>query len=427
MATLPVMGPVGVQGSYTSTKPPSFGNPQNEGYSSYRQDVELWLELTEIPKKKQGVALVGSLEGEQKEFAKMLSNNLLFSEDSGKNVLIHLDKAYLDSAEMILNSRVSNLIEYQRLPTMSISTYVAGFYARLDNLTQLQMPDELKGHLLLNQANFGPTEKSMIVASAKGSFTIAALVDSMRQLFGDRQDIPITSPLFVSSEGENRFCNYCKRKNHLEKDCWKRKKALRESGTELSAVHGKGYGKSTYVTFLSSQNEVSGPCGLIDTGAVHTIIGKSTLDNMMRSLGMGKIEKCQTLQIVHRFVTHGIPIEPEFGVIIPWTAIDNQGKAHSFNFRADVLDGDHPFLIGCPTLMAMKVTLIFETLSFKAIIDDTACNLPLKKRGNHIFMDHAPVSPRIIPIDVEEQKHDETYYGHQDIGWKRFFLLPDHC
>jgi hypothetical protein len=103
--------------------------------------------------------------------------------------LIHLDKACLDSAELIQNTRVSNLIEYQRLGTMLIATYVAGFYAKLDNLTQLQMPDELRGHLLLNQANFGPTGKYTIVASAKESLQIAALVDSMRQLFGDRQDI----------------------------------------------------------------------------------------------------------------------------------------------------------------------------------------------------------------------------------------------
>jgi hypothetical protein len=106
-----------------------------------------------------------------------------------KKNLIHLDKACLDSAELIQNTRVSNLIEYQRLGTMLIATYVAGFYAKLDNLTQLQMPDELRGHLLLNQANFGPTGKYMIVASAKESLQIAALVDSMRQLFGDRQDI----------------------------------------------------------------------------------------------------------------------------------------------------------------------------------------------------------------------------------------------
>ena len=328
---------------------------------------------------------------------------------------------------MILNTRVSNLIEYQRLPTMSISTYVAGFYARLDNLTQLQMPDELKGHLLLNQANFGPTEKSMIVASAKGSLKIAALVDSMRQLFGDRQDIPIASPLFVTTESGKRFCNYCKKKNHVENDCWKKKKAQRESGTTSSSTPGSSQEKFTYSTFLSTQNEVPVQSALIDTGAVHTIIGKSTLDNMMRSLKIGKIEKCQTLQLVHRFGTHGAPIEPEFGVIIPWTANDTQGNAHSFNFRADVLDGDHPFLIGCPTLMAMKSTLIFENLILKAIINDVACSLPVKKRGNHIFIDHAPVNSINLQIPTEDQEYSENYYGYQDLGWKQYFLLPDHC
>jgi hypothetical protein len=113
------MGSVSDQGSCTSTTSPSFENPQNERYSSYRRDAELWLDPTEIPKEKQGVALVGSLVREPKELAKPLSSDLLFFEVSGKNVLIHLDKAYLDSAEMIINTRVSSLIECQRLPTTS--------------------------------------------------------------------------------------------------------------------------------------------------------------------------------------------------------------------------------------------------------------------------------------------------------------------
>jgi hypothetical protein len=148
------MGPAqGAQGSFTSSRPPTFGNPQEEDYSSFRRDVELWLELTDIPKRKQGIALVGCLIGEPKEFAKTLAMELLMAEESGMNVLKHLDKAYMESEEMVLNSRVSNVLEYQRLPTMSVATYVAGFYARLDNLSQLRMPDELKGHLLLKQAN----------------------------------------------------------------------------------------------------------------------------------------------------------------------------------------------------------------------------------------------------------------------------------
>jgi hypothetical protein len=91
--------------------------------------------------------------GEPKEFAKTLSTELLIAESSGMNVIAHLDKAYMDSTEMILNTRFSTFLEYQRLPKMSVATYVARFYARRESFCKLQMPDELQGHLLLKQGN----------------------------------------------------------------------------------------------------------------------------------------------------------------------------------------------------------------------------------------------------------------------------------
>jgi hypothetical protein len=315
---------------------------------------------------------------------------------------------------------------------MSISTYVAGFYARMDNLTQLRMPDELKGHLLLNQANFGPTEKAMIVASAKGSFKIGGIVDSMRQLFGDRNDIPIESTSFVANNDLKRFCNYCKKKNHVEKDCWKNKKneketALNQGGTTTTGSTPNSSKKSTYVTFLSRQKCVAPLSALIDSGAVHNIVGKSTLDTMMSCLRLAKVEKCQTLQMVHRFGAHGTPIEPEFGVIIPWTCNDIEGKSHSFNFRADVLEGDHPFLIGCPTLVAMKAVLHFDTLVLNAEINGTQCSVQLLKRGNHIYIDHVPLIKGPIIGFGEDQDHGSNYYGMGDLAWTQFFQGPDHC
>jgi hypothetical protein len=210
MYFVPVMGPVGGQDSYTSTRPPRFGDPTHEDYPSYRRDVELWLKLTEVATSKHGVALVGCLSGEPKEFVKTMSDELLFSNESGINVLVHLDKAYQNSSEMILNSRVSAFLDYQRLPSMSISTYVAGFYARLDSLSQLQMPDELKGHLLLKQANLELSERTMVVASARGSYKIKEIVDSLRQLYGERADAPAASPSFVTVENK-KFCTYCKK------------------------------------------------------------------------------------------------------------------------------------------------------------------------------------------------------------------------
>jgi hypothetical protein len=73
------MGPAHVEGcSYTSTRPPTFGDPTTENYPSFRRDVELWLKLTEVAPERKGVALVGTLSGEPKEFAKTLYDKLLF-------------------------------------------------------------------------------------------------------------------------------------------------------------------------------------------------------------------------------------------------------------------------------------------------------------------------------------------------------------
>jgi hypothetical protein len=129
-----------------------------------------------------------------------MPDQLLFSDESGSNVLLHLDKAYQHSSEMILNNRVSAFLDFQRLPSMTISTYIAGFYARLDSLAQLQMPDDLKEHLLLKQANLDSSEKTMVIASARGSYKVKDVVDSMRQLYGERTDVPTACPSFATME-----------------------------------------------------------------------------------------------------------------------------------------------------------------------------------------------------------------------------------
>jgi hypothetical protein len=60
---------------------------------------------------------------------------------------------------------------------MSVSTYVEGFYARLDNLTQLQRPDELKGHLLLKQTNLEQSEKAMVITNDQEAPLLEDLVE----------------------------------------------------------------------------------------------------------------------------------------------------------------------------------------------------------------------------------------------------------
>jgi hypothetical protein len=87
---------------------------------------------------------------------------------------------------------------------MSVATYVAGICERLDNLCQLQMSDELNGHLLLKQANLEQSERTMIVASAKGNYKITAIVDSMRHVLATARIYQLLVNLFTRKTAQNQ-------------------------------------------------------------------------------------------------------------------------------------------------------------------------------------------------------------------------------
>jgi hypothetical protein len=265
----------------------------------------------------------------------------------------------------------------------------------------------------------------MIVASAKGSYKVGAIVDSMRQLFGDRTDIPIASPSFHTQDVKARFCNYCKKKNHFEKDCWKKRKDL--ASKEENRKIKEQSKQDTYVSFLSTVEPAPIQAALIDSGAVHTVIGKATLDTMMGSLGIIQVKKCSPLSIIHRFGAHGTPIEPDFGVIIPWRVKNSTGDIISFNFRADVLDGNHPFLIGCPTLVSMKACLDFGELALTATINGVQSVLGLMKQGNHIYLEYEPTSSKETPVPRDQRLHEVSYYGQNIDEYAQFFRQLDHC
>jgi hypothetical protein len=183
-----------------------------------------------------------------------------------------------------------------------------------------------------------------------------------------------------------------------------------------------------YMSALSTERGMSPYSGLIDSGAVHTLIWRSTLDTIMSSLRMEKVDKCPPLTLVHRFGAHGTPIEPDFGVIIPWVARDIKENDHSVFFRADVLDGEHPLLIGCPTLVSMQAILDFHNINLKAFVNGNNCLLKLKRKCYHLFFENIS---KIIKIGDStpriDQNNKSTYYGTNDSSWTAFFQQPDLC
>jgi hypothetical protein len=125
-----IYGPRGQPRCFYSTRPPRFGDQTKEYYASCRRVVECWIKLENVAPDKPGVARVECLSSDPKEFVKTTSDQLLFFDQSGTRVLLHLNKFCQNCSEMILNGRVSAFWNNRRLPSISISAYIAGCNTR---------------------------------------------------------------------------------------------------------------------------------------------------------------------------------------------------------------------------------------------------------------------------------------------------------
>jgi hypothetical protein len=167
-----------------------------------------------------------------------------------------------------------------------------------------------------------------------------------------------------------------------------------------------------------------GESALIDSGAVFLVIGSEMLENVMQAYGIPKIENVSPF-CGPQFWSNGTPIETKFGAIIPWAVRDTKKNVVLIQPLADLIPGNHPLLIGCPTLFAMEATLSFANPVLVAEINSICCNILLLWKSNHLFMGHAP---RIIlasnAIIVAEQSH--MNFHSLSGGTTQHFQRPDH-
>lgn len=112
-------------------------------YAAYRQDVQLWLQLTTLTSARQGTVLIGRLSGEAKASAKTLSMETLIADTGVTAILEHLDKSYgLDTTDQLYID-LAAFLDYSWNGRMSVEQFIAGFNARIDKISELQINEKL--------------------------------------------------------------------------------------------------------------------------------------------------------------------------------------------------------------------------------------------------------------------------------------------
>eukprot|EP00171_Calliarthron_tuberculosum_P023073 IDg23073t1 len=366
------MGPEGFASSaFTDKTPPAFDG--HSDFLCYQQDVELWLLLTTVPKKKQGPALIGRLSGEAKSSAKTLPMATIASEDGCKAIITHLEKSYgIDSTNQ-LDLDLASFLDYCWDGRITVDQFVAGFHSRLDKIAELKINSKLKGHLLLRQSCLDMQARNLIVGAASGSYEVSHISRALRQAYRHAKG----SPSMVSKVVEPSQSPTKQGRNN-------RNKAKKNSTPRESQYTSQ---EETFYTFRSTYDKPRARA-IIDSGACTSVVGKETLDKAMKELNITNLQDLKPAQAFHRFGDNNEKLQTLFAVRFPLICerANNEGKSVKFHIKFDVIEGDLPFLIGLPSLRAMKACLNFHNSSLLFTLGGKMTKLKLMYDHHHVYL-----------------------------------------
>ena len=395
------MGPEGIPiptSSFSERLPPQFDG--HTSYAVYRQDVELWLVLTSLEKCKQGPALIGRLAGEAKASAKTLGVSAISSNDGALKILEHLDKSYgVDKVDQ-MDIDLASFLDFSWSGNMAVEQFIAGFHSRIDKIADLKMDDKLKGHLLLRAAGLDAHMRNIIVGASAGNYDVASISSALRQAFRNNcKPSTLTSNYEDSSMKNSITTSNRKETIHHNSEASlpvQEQKKLRKSDLAIF----NSFPDNEQLASFSSGHPIIKTGAILDSGACSSVVGKNTLDEVMKMLQLRTVRDAKPKILNHRFGTQSEEHQTLFAILFPFEVKTNRNEKVQFLIHFDVIQGNLPFLIGLPSLRAMRANINCEFLSMGFKVQGTYQRAKLCMDKYHLY------------LPFRAQQH--TYYEHRN-------------
>ena len=162
-------------------KPPLLG--PDTSYDSCRREIEIWQRVTELPKKKQALAVTLSLSDKYREVATEIDIEVLNSDNGIDELFKVLDNSFRQET---VDSSFAMYMEFESFQrgSLSVLDFILEFERRYKKLTRLKMalPEEILGCKLLAGSGLDAKEKQKILTSVK-TLKFEEVKVSMRRIF----------------------------------------------------------------------------------------------------------------------------------------------------------------------------------------------------------------------------------------------------
>ena len=106
----------------------------------------------------------------------------------------------------------------------------------------------------------------------------------------------------------------------------------------------------------------------------------------MMSYGLTQIQTSAPSKFKHQFGNSGDPMMAIFSARLLFSVQDVKKGRLEFALKADVIHGDHPLLLGLPSLRAMKAKINCESGTLEISINGKERKIQLQNDGNHLFL-----------------------------------------
>ena len=392
--------------------PPVFDD--DEDYSSWRNDVEIWQMFTELPAKKQGPAVYLSLKGRAREAVRDLSPIEIGDDDGLKTIMTKLDSIFLKEKNTRAFLAFKEFYDYKRNSGDDFADFIIQFEKFYNKIKKFDMnlPDAVQAYFLLNAANVSD-ENEKLARTTCGELTYKNMKDTLMKVFGEfggasvdssNNALPIKQECMygsgrrnVDNNGKGKFgktisgtnytgkdgkplrCYECDSIKHLANRCPHRNVAKQSNNNQTSSE--ESWKKKTndnsntgtehvHITLFAAIPDRKQYCligesfgrGILDSGCTKTVSGETWMEEYLPTLSIEdkKLVIERKSDSIYRF-GDGIEVKADRNMIIPVTI----GKK-KYRLAVDIVKNAIPLLISRNTMKSLGMRLDFS-IDFNSI------------------------------------------------------------
>ena len=187
----------------------SYKNPpsldKDKDYALWKNEVAMWQLVTDLEKKKRGLALALTLQGKPREVALEMDAAKLNAENGVEVLMTELDKVFEKDKMDQAYSAYTAFDKYQREGSMNMSAYIIEFEQRYNKCKKYNMvlPDTMLAFKLLDNAGLDQSDRQLAL-TACSDLKFDTMKGALNRIFGTKSPL-VVSDAAVAVKEESAF------------------------------------------------------------------------------------------------------------------------------------------------------------------------------------------------------------------------------